>query len=158
MCRTIYSCNFFILYIVVCISESSTSLPLSSSLSLLITTCCCCCWVASVVSDSVRPQRWQPTRLPCSWDSPGKNTGVGCRLFVPCICKPDSVLLYLFVGLFFRFPILVISYRTCLSVFAHRLQFSPAACRISAKAKWSLRITPQTLSGSLTPTSRHETK
>ena len=22
------------------------------------------CWVASVVSDSVRPQRWQPTRLP----------------------------------------------------------------------------------------------
>ena len=24
--------------------------------------CCCCCWVTSVVSDSVRPQRWQPTR------------------------------------------------------------------------------------------------
>ena len=22
--------------------------------------------------------RWQPTRLPCPWDSPGKNTGVGC--------------------------------------------------------------------------------
>ena len=39
--------------------------------------CCCCCCVASVVSDSVRPHRWQPTRLPCFWDSPGKNTGVG---------------------------------------------------------------------------------
>ena len=26
--------------------------------------CCCCCWVASVVSDSVRPHRRQPTRLP----------------------------------------------------------------------------------------------
>ena len=25
--------------------------------------CCCCCQVASVVSDSVRPHRWQPTRL-----------------------------------------------------------------------------------------------
>ena len=26
--------------------------------------CCCCCWVASVVSDSARPHRWQPFRLP----------------------------------------------------------------------------------------------
>ena len=26
--------------------------------------CCCCCQVASVMSDSVRPHRWQPTRLP----------------------------------------------------------------------------------------------
>ena len=41
--------------------------------------CCCCCWVASVMSDSVRPHRWQPTRLLCPWDSPGKNTGVGCH-------------------------------------------------------------------------------
>ena len=32
----------------------------------------------SVVSDSVRPHRWQPSRLPCPWDSAGKNTGVGC--------------------------------------------------------------------------------
>ena len=37
----------------------------------------CCCWVTSVVSDSVRPHRRQPTRLPRPWDSPGKNTGVG---------------------------------------------------------------------------------
>ena len=40
---------------------------------------CCCCCVASVVSDSVRPHRWQPTWLPRPWDSPGKNTGVGCH-------------------------------------------------------------------------------
>ena len=39
--------------------------------------CCCCCWVASVVSDSVWPQRRQPTRLLCPWGSPGKNIGVG---------------------------------------------------------------------------------
>ena len=25
--------------------------------------CCCCCCVASVISNSVRPHRWQPTRL-----------------------------------------------------------------------------------------------
>ena len=29
--------------------------------------CCCCCCFASVVSDSVQPHRWQPTRLPCPW-------------------------------------------------------------------------------------------
>ena len=32
-----------------------------------------------VVSDSVRPHRRKPTRLPRPWDSPGKNTGVGCH-------------------------------------------------------------------------------
>ena len=41
--------------------------------------------VASVVSDSVRPQRRQPTRLPCPWDSPGKNTGVGCHFLLQCM-------------------------------------------------------------------------
>ena len=38
----------------------------------------------SVVSDSVQPHRRQPTRLPCPWDSPGKNTGVGCRFLLQC--------------------------------------------------------------------------
>ena len=36
------------------------------------------------MSDSVRPHRWQPTRLPCPWDSPGKNTGVGCHFLLQC--------------------------------------------------------------------------
>ena len=45
---------------------------------------CCCCWVASVVSDSVRPHRRQPTRLPRPWDSPGKSTGVGCHFLLQC--------------------------------------------------------------------------
>ena len=47
--------------------------------------CCCCCWVASVVSDSARPHRWQPTRLPHPWDSPGKNTRVGCHFLLQCM-------------------------------------------------------------------------
>ena len=33
----------------------------------------------------MRPHRWQPTRLPCPWDSPGKNTGVGCHFFLQCM-------------------------------------------------------------------------
>ena len=49
--------------------------------------CCCCCGcsVASLVSDSVRPHRRQTTRLPRPWDSPGKNTGVGCHCLLQCI-------------------------------------------------------------------------
>ena len=50
-----------------------------------ISLCCCCCYVTSVMSDSVRPHRWQPTRLPRPWDSPGKNTGVGCRFLLQCM-------------------------------------------------------------------------
>ena len=34
------------------------------------------------MSDSVRPHRRQPTRLPRSWDSPGRNTGVGCHFLL----------------------------------------------------------------------------
>ena len=37
-----------------------------------------------VVSDSVRPHGLQPTRLPCPWDSPGNNTGVGCHFLLQC--------------------------------------------------------------------------
>ena len=41
--------------------------------------------VVSVVSDSVRPHRWQPTRLPHPWDSLGKNTGEGCHFLLQCM-------------------------------------------------------------------------
>ena len=41
--------------------------------------------VVEVVSDSVRPQRRQPTRVPRPWDSPGKNTGVGCQFLLQCV-------------------------------------------------------------------------
>ena len=37
------------------------------------------------MSDSVRPHRWQPTRPPHLWDSPGKNTGVGCHFLLQCM-------------------------------------------------------------------------
>ena len=42
------------------------------------------------MSDSVWPHRRQPTRLPRPWDSPGKNTGVGCHfLLQQCHWHPD---------------------------------------------------------------------
>ena len=37
------------------------------------------------MSDSVRPHRWQPTRLCHHWDSSGKNTGVGCHFLLQCM-------------------------------------------------------------------------
>ena len=37
------------------------------------------------MSDSVRPHRWQPTRLPRPWVSPGKNTGVSCHFLLQCV-------------------------------------------------------------------------
>ena len=55
---------------------------------MLIHSCsipCCCCYVTSVVSDSVWPHRQQPTRLPRPWDSPSKNTAVGCHFLLQCM-------------------------------------------------------------------------
>ena len=44
------------------------------------------------MSDSVRPHRRQPTRLPHPWDSPGQNTGVGCHFLLQCMkVKSESV-------------------------------------------------------------------
>ena len=37
------------------------------------------------VSNSVRPHRRRPIRLPRPWDSPGKNTGVGCHFLLQCV-------------------------------------------------------------------------
>ena len=39
----------------------------------------------SLQSHSVWPHRRQPIRLPCPWDSPGKNTGVGCHFPLQCM-------------------------------------------------------------------------
>ena len=41
--------------------------------------------VTSVVSNSVQPHGLQPTGVLHPWDSPGKNTGVGCHFLLQCI-------------------------------------------------------------------------
>ena len=49
------------------------------------------CKVTSVVSDSVRPCGLLPIRLLCPWDSPGKNTGVGCRALLQGILPTQGM-------------------------------------------------------------------
>ena len=50
--------------------------------------------------NSVRPHRWQPTRLPHPWDSPGKNTGVGCHFLLQCMkVKSESEVAQLYLTL-----------------------------------------------------------
>ena len=44
--------------------------------------CVCVCVSHSVLSNSLRSHGLEPTRLLCPWDSPGKNTGVGCHFFL----------------------------------------------------------------------------
>ena len=70
--------------------------------------------------------RRQPTRLPHPWDSPGKNTGVGCHLFLLYICEPDSILLYLFLGLFFRFHVSDIVQNLSLCIWPNSLSIVPS--------------------------------
>ena len=47
--------------------------------------CVCVCvhmHASSVMSDSLPRHGLQPTRLLCPWDSPDRNTGVGCRVLL----------------------------------------------------------------------------
>ena len=61
----------------------------AQDLLLCVCVCVCVAWVsmlvcsvALVVSDSLWPHELQPARLLCPWDSPGKNTGVGCHFLL----------------------------------------------------------------------------
>ena len=63
---------------------TKASVPPAATTSFT-THCYCYCPVTSVMSDSVRPHRRQPTRLPRPWDSPGKTTGVGCHFLLQCM-------------------------------------------------------------------------
>ena len=48
------------------------------------------------MSNSVQPHGWQPTRLCHPWDSPGKNTGVGCHFLLQCMkVKSESEVIQL---------------------------------------------------------------
>ena len=64
------------------------------------------------MSDSVQSHRWQPTRLPSPWDSPGKNTGVGCHFLLHqnavlgCNLKNDRKISVCFQGKPFNITII----------------------------------------------------
>ena len=53
------------------------------------------CQVISVISDSLQPNGQLPARLLCPWDSPGKNTGVGCHTLLQGICSTQGPNLHL---------------------------------------------------------------
>ena len=55
---------------------------------------CCSCWLVTKLCLTVLwPLGLQPTRLFCSWDFPGKNTGMGCHfLFQKIVLNQGSIL------------------------------------------------------------------
>ena len=61
---------------------------------------CTVCSAALVMSDSLLPYGLYPSRLLCLWDSPGKNTGLGCHVLLqgtnlrdqPPGIKPQSLI------------------------------------------------------------------
>jgi len=60
------------------LKQLKTELPYDPAILLLG----CACLVTLVVSNSLRPCGPWPARLLRPWDSPAKNTGVGCHLLL----------------------------------------------------------------------------
>ena len=56
----------------------------AQKLLILIRSCCCCCCRFSRVRLCATPQM-TAHQAPCPWDSPGKNTGVGCHFLLQCM-------------------------------------------------------------------------
>ena len=54
------------------------------SITLIKAYCCCCCCRFSRVRLCATPQM-TAHQAPCPWDSPGKNTGVGCHFLLQCM-------------------------------------------------------------------------
>ena len=86
LCYTVGPCWLSILNIAVCTSPSQTpylflypspySLCSAAAAAKSLQSCPTLCDPIDV---------WQPTRLPCPWDSPGKNTGMGCHFLLQCM-------------------------------------------------------------------------
>ena len=85
-------------------------------------------FIHSVVSDSLQPHELQPARLHCSWNSSGKNTGVGSHFLLQGICLTQRLNLGL---------------PPCRQVFYHlSYQGSPAGCLLGAAAAKLLQSCP----------------
>ena len=97
------------------------------------------------MSNSVRPQRQQPTRLPRPWDSPGKNTGVGCHFLLQCMkMKSESEVAQ-------SCPTLLdpmdCAYQAPPSMVFSRQEYwsgvslpSPCCCLVTSKCSWQVPI------------------
>ena len=73
------SFNFYLIfYFLVIWMPFYMCLSFNGYMCMCVCVCVCVCVSSSTVSDSLQPHGLQPARLFCSWNSPGKNTGVGC--------------------------------------------------------------------------------
>ena len=87
------------------------------------------------MSNSVRLHRWQPTRLLHPWDSPGKNTGMGCHFLLQGMkMKSESEVAQ--SCLTFRYPVDCVAYQAPPSMGFSRQEYwsglpfpSPGPCR-----------------------------
>ena len=60
--------------------SSCFTFPFDSRFFQLVCVCVCVCvLVTSVTSSFLRPMDYSPPGLSVQWDSPSKNTGVGCH-------------------------------------------------------------------------------
>ena len=66
--------------------------------------------VTSVVYNSLQPYGLYPARLLCPWDSPGKNTGVGCHFLLQGIFLTQELNLHLLCLLHWRADSLPLSH------------------------------------------------
>ena len=65
-------------------------------------------------------QRRQPTRLPRPWDSPGKNTGVGCHFLLRLRIFRKLILFSLYGWLGFNLVFFFFFFKTSSRLYAHR--------------------------------------
>ena len=63
-------------------SECVPTARLNIQTGKLRSKCACILSHLSLVSNSLQPYRLYPARLLCPWDSPGKNTGMGCHFLL----------------------------------------------------------------------------
>ena len=80
------------------------------------------------MSNSVRPHRWQPTRLHPPWDSPGKNIGVVCH-FLLYITRFSLIICFgfLYLHLWVCIMSMKVKVKVSCTVVSNSLQF-PTLC------------------------------
>ena len=124
-----------------------------SSIMVLYVSSCCCCEVISVVSDSVRPHRRQPTRLLSSWDSPGKNTGMGCHFLLLTSLHRNDInvnsqhLVRYFSSLIRQYSLTTVNFHTHTALFAYNvfhLIYAQRTLLLSRFSRVQPCATPQT--------------
>ena len=77
----------FLQYICHIISDYLSRIK-SNRVFTLLKILCCCCQVTSVMPNSLQSHGLYLTGLLCPWDSPGKNTGVGCHALLQGSSRP----------------------------------------------------------------------